>query len=200
MADGEKVGVRADALAIQRGARLLFMDLSFAAQSGDYLEIRGANGAGKTSLLRAIAGFLRPAAGRISFENAEEPALALHYVGHLNGLKGGVSPRAHMRYWAGLFEGAGAIEAAAATLGVTSLLDLPARVLSQGQQRRVALTRLLIAPRPIWLLDEPAAALDTAGRTSVADLVTSHCGRGGVVLAAVHEPLGPTPMRSVVIS
>lgn len=200
MAEQEKVGVRADALAIRRGARLLFENLSFTAKPGDYVEIRGANGVGKTSLLRALAGFLRPSAGCISFSNAEEPSLALHYVGHLNALKGSASPRAHMRYWAGLFEGAARAEEAATRLGVATLLDLPARVLSQGQQRRVALARLLLAPRAVWLLDEPAAALDSAGRSIVAELIDVHCAGGGVVFAAVHEPLGPTPAQTVMLT
>ena len=199
MAEGQQAGVRADALAIRRGSRLLFENLSFAAKAGDYLEVRGANGAGKTSLLRAIAGFLSPSGGGIAFDNVEEPALWLHYVGHLNGLKGNVSPRAHMRYWAGLFGGGGSIDDAASKLGVLALLDLPARVLSQGQQRRVALTRLLIAPRAVWLLDEPGAALDSAGRGIVADIISSHCAGGGVVLAAVHEPLGPTPAHIITV-
>ncbi|HVV34430.1 MAG TPA: heme ABC exporter ATP-binding protein CcmA [Vitreimonas sp.] len=200
MAEQEKVGVRVQALAIRRGARLLFEDLSFTSRPGDYLEIRGANGAGKTSLLRAIAGFLRPVAGRVAFDNTEESALALHYVGHLNGLKGGVTPRAHMEYWRGLFGGVGSIDGAASKLGITSLLDLPVRVLSQGQQRRVSLARLLVALRPVWLLDEPAAALDSAGRSVVAQLVSDHCASGGVVLAAVHESLGPSPSQTVVLS
>jgi heme exporter protein A len=104
-----------------------------------------------------------------------------------------------MRYWAGLFEGGGSIDDAASKLGVSSLLDLPARVLSQGQQRRVALTRLLIAPRAVWLLDEPAAALDSAGRGIVGDIISSHCAGGGVVVAAVHEPLGPTPAHIITV-
>ncbi|MFT3726932.1 MAG: heme ABC exporter ATP-binding protein CcmA [Terricaulis sp.] len=199
MAEGQKVGIRADGLAIRRGARILFENLNFAARAGEFVEIRGANGAGKTSLLRAIAGFLRPHGGSIAFENADEPSLALHYVGHLNGLKGGVSARAHMRYWAGLLEGDGPLDEAAAKLGVAALLDLPARVLSQGQQRRVSLTRLLMAPRPIWLLDEPAAGLDSAGRNIIADLVAAHCAVGGLVLAAVHEPLGATPVQTIMV-
>lgn len=199
MAEVKKVGIRADALAIRRGSRLLFQDVSFATVAGEYTEIRGANGAGKTSLLRAIAGFLGVHSGNVVFDGVEEPALALHYLGHLNALKGSASPRAHMRYWSGLLDGDPAIEDVARRLDVSALLDLPARVLSQGQQRRVALSRLLIAPRPVWLLDEPSAALDSAGRRIVADLVTAHCATGGIALAAVHEPLGPAPTRTLVV-
>jgi heme exporter protein A len=200
MAEEKNVGVRGEGLSVRRGGRVLFRDLSFAAKPGDYVEVCGANGVGKTSLLRVVAGFLRPSAGRIIVTGAEEPALAFHYIGHLNALKGGASVRAHMRYWAGLFGAESAFDAAASRLGIAPLLDLPTRVLSQGQQRRTALSRLLIAPRPVWLLDEPAAGLDSSGRALVGELVAAHCATGGVVLAAVHEPLGPAPAQSVTLT
>src|SRR5262249_16938688 len=155
--------------------------LSFAIQSGGYAEIRGANGAGKTSLLRAIAGFLKPRAGRIEFERVEEPATAMHYLGHLNGLKPATSARAHLRYWSGLL-GGGDENDAVARGGLDRIAGLPARALSQGQARRLALARLLAASRPIWLLDEPAAALDANGRSVLAELIASHRANGGVVL------------------
>ena len=187
----DKPGLSVHDLAIARGGRVLFEALSFALASGGYAEIHGANGSGKTSLLRAIAGFLKPHAGRIAFEGAEEPATALHYLGHLNGLKQAPSARAHLRYWSGLFGGA---EGAALTrVGLETFADLPARALSQGQARRLALGRLMVAPRPIWLLDEPAAALDTNGRDMLAKLVFEHRANDGIVLAAVHEPLGVEP-------
>lgn len=185
--------VKVEALALARGGRTLFENLSLAAEPGAFVEIRGPNGAGKTSLLRALAGFLKPRSGRIAFENAEEPARA--FVGHLNGLKPTLSAAAHVAYWAGLFGGGG--DGALARVGLAHAADLPARVLSQGQQRRLALTRLIVAPRPVWLLDEPAAALDEAGRALVGDLVRDHQGRGGVVFAAVHEALGPAPSQTI---
>lgn len=195
----DKPSLRVEALALARGERVLCEGLSFAAGAGDYLEIRGANGAGKTSLLRAIAGFLRPRAGTIALAGAEEPAQALHYVAHQNGLKGAASVRAHLRYWAGLF-GARADEAEALDrLGLARQADLPARVLSQGQARRLALTRLVIAPRPIWLLDEPAAALDAQGRDVLGALIAAHRAQGGLVLAALHEPLGPAPSQTLTL-
>lgn len=181
--------LRVEGLSIARGGRLLFEGLSFAAEAGSYVELRGANGAGKTSLLRAIAGFLRPRAGRIVFAGMEEPVLGLHFVGHQNALKGAASALDHVGYWAGLF--GGATGDALERVGLSAQADLPARVLSQGQGRRLALARLLVARRPIWLLDEPAAALDANGRAMLAGLLETHCGQGGLVLAAVHEPLGP---------
>ena len=192
----DKTALRGEALCVARGGRVLFEDVSFRAKGGDYLEIRGANGAGKTSLLRAIAGFLAPRAGRVVFEGAEEPALALHFVGHLNGLKGAASVASHLRYWAGLFGGAATADVLE-RIGLRGYREAPARALSQGQQRRLALARLLIAPRPVWLLDEPAAALDDAGRAMLTTAVDAHRARGGLVLAAVHEALGPAPSATI---
>lgn len=196
----DKPVVRVEALTLQRGSRLLFENLSFAAASGAFVELRGPNGVGKTSLLRCIAGYLKPRAGGIVFEHIEEPALALHYVGHLNGLKGAASVRAHLRYWAGLLGGAAMlVDEVLEDVGLSRQADLPARVLSQGQARRLALGRLLIAPRPIWLLDEPAAALDSHARATLGKLIEAHCDKGGLVLAAVHEALGPAPAHTLML-
>ncbi|MBS0384570.1 MAG: heme ABC exporter ATP-binding protein CcmA [Proteobacteria bacterium] len=194
----DKPGISVHDLAIARGGRVLFEALSFAVQSGGYAEVRGANGSGKTSLLRAIAGFLKPRAGRIAFEHIEERATALHFLGHLNALKQAASVRAHLRYWAGLLSG-GDEDGALASIGLAGIADLPARALSQGQGRRLAIGRLLVAPRPVWLLDEPAAALDAAGRDMLAGLIADHRRGGGIVLAAVHEPLGVEPDQVVTV-
>lgn len=195
----QDVIVRVEALALARGGRLLFENLSFTGAAGDYIEIGGANGSGKTSLLRALAGFLRPYAGKARIEAADEPSLALHYVGHLNALKGAATVRDHLRYWAGLFGGRLDEARTLETLDLTRAAEAPARVLSQGQARRLALARLLIAHRPVWLLDEPAAGLDAAGRAMLADMIRGHCAQGGVTIAAAHEPLGPAPARALVL-
>jgi heme exporter protein A len=198
---GVRPNIRVEALTLARGSRLLFENLSFNANAGGYLELRGPNGVGKTSLLRVIGGYLKPRAGRVVFAGVEEPAVALHYVGHLNGLKGASSVRAHVRYWAGLLGGSSLlVDEALEEVGLTQQADLPARVLSQGQARRLALARLVIAPRPIWLLDEPAAALDSEARIMVGKLVETHCANGGVALAAVHEALGPAPAQTLALS
>lgn len=189
----DKPSIRVEALTLSRGGRVLFEDLSFAAASGAYVELQGSNGSGKTSLLRALAGFLKPRSGRIVFDGVEEPALALHYVGHANGLKREASAREHVRYWQGLFASSCHESMSLAAFGLIKQADLPVRALSQGQARRLALMRLHIAPRPIWLLDEPAASLDANGRDMLSEYVESHCLSGGLVVAAVHEPLGPTP-------
>jgi heme exporter protein A len=192
----DKPAVKVEALTLARGERVLVRDLNLRAEGGDYIEVRGGNGVGKTTLLRAIAGLTKAQSGSVAVSGAAEAQEALHYVGHLNGLKPTVSARAHVRYWAGLFgaaDDAGALE----RVGLAAQAELPARVLSQGQARRLALSRLLIARRPVWLLDEPAAALDAQGRALLDELIASHRGDGGLVIAAVHEPLGAAPSQTL---
>lgn len=192
-----QLGLRVEALSLSRGGRVLFDNLSFAAASGAYVEVQGSNGSGKTSLLRALAGFLRPQSGEIVFEGVDEPALAFHYIGHANGLKREATAREHLRYWAGLFSGAPSEDFVAQALDLYRVLKAPVRALSQGQARRLALARLIVAPRSIWLLDEPAAALDDAGKAVLNELIASHRASGGIVIAAVHEPLGPSPTQTL---
>jgi heme exporter protein A len=194
----DKPSLRVESLALSRGGRVLFEDLSFAAAPGSYVEVRGANGAGKTSLLRAIAGLLRPSAGMIALDGADDAALAMHYVAHANALKLNASVGSHTRYWAGLFGGA-ADDGVLARVGLIGLEARMARTLSQGQARRLALSRLLVAPRPVWLLDEPAAALDASGHTLVSELIEAHRAEGGIVVAAVHGPLGPAPSQTLTV-
>lgn len=196
----DKPSIRVEALTLSRGGRVLFENLSFAAASGAYLEVHGSNGSGKTSLLRAVAGFLKPTGGRIVFDSVDEPVLATHYVGHANGLKREASVADHLRYWAGVFGGAASEDFVAQALDLGRVLSLPVRALSQGQARRLALARLIVAPRPIWILDEPAAALDEAGKAVLNELIASHRANGGLALAAVHEPLGATPSQIVRVS
>ncbi|MGE3865995.1 MAG: heme ABC exporter ATP-binding protein CcmA [Hyphomonadaceae bacterium] len=191
-----------DDVAVARGGRRLFAHLSFRAGPDDYIEITGANGVGKSSLLRALAGLLNPESGRVAITsnlgplNSEEMAAAVHLVGHKNGLKAPLPAGEHARYWRALF-GGGDEDAALARLGLAGLSERPARALSAGQARRLALARLLIAPRPIWLLDEPAAGLDIAGRALLLGLVGDHLAAGGMVIAAVHEPIGARPALSI---
>lgn len=195
----DKPALRVDGLSIARGGRVLFEGLSFAVKPGDYVELRGANGAGKTSLLRALAGFLKQRSGRIEFCAEEEPALAFHFIGHTNGLKPNLSARAHIMYWAGLFGAPPGWDIPLQSVGLAGMSERLTRTLSQGQARRLALTRLLVAPRRIWLLDEPAAALDDAGRAMVGELIAGHCKHGGVVVAAVHEGLGLEPTLTLTV-
>jgi heme exporter protein A len=183
-----------EALTLSRGPRVLVQGLTAAFEAGQLIELTGANGSGKTTLLRAIAGLLRPSQGSIRLgetDDPEERGTKVHLLGHRDGLKGPLSPAVHVRYWANLFGGdAAQTETALDRVGLKGFAGLPARVLSQGQSRRLALTRLLVAPRPVWLLDEPAAGLDKAGKHLLVDLIGRHTGEGGLVIAAVHEPIG----------
>ena len=189
-------------LSISRGERVLFRDLSFSLASGEALALTGANGAGKTSLLRAIAGFIQPDAGTVTFtaaEPAEARARHLHWLGHLDGLKGGRTAREELAFQAAwLGADRDGIAAAIDLLALEPLLELEVRKLSAGQRRRLALARLVASPRPLWLLDEPLSPLDARWREAVGVLMQAHLDKGGAVLAAVHDPL-PVAARSLEI-
>jgi heme exporter protein A len=173
-------------LAAARGLRVLFEGLSFSLSAGESLELRGANGSGKSTLLRILAGLTRQHAGEVRYSGAGEEA-ERHFLGHLDAVKPSETAIEQARFWARYF-GRPVAEADAAMkrVGLSSRNAVPGRGLSAGQKRRLALTRLLIEPRAIWLLDEPTAALDTQGRALVGELVGEHRARGGMVIAAVH--------------
>lgn len=166
------------------------------------MALTGRNGAGKTSLLRAVAGLLRPAEGTIAFDGAAGPlevevarAEGLHMVGHQDGLKSTRSAWEELLFqtlWTGGSEASA--RAAATRLDLDRLLGLEVRRLSAGQRRRVALARLLASPRSLWLLDEPMAPLDAGHRAGFGALMAEHLAGGGMVLAAVHDPL-PVPCQ-----
>ncbi|MFZ4606573.1 MAG: heme ABC exporter ATP-binding protein CcmA [Caulobacter sp.] len=196
-------GLAVEDLAIRRGERLLFENLTFRASAGEAIALIGRNGAGKTSLLRAVAGLLRPAAGTVRFEGAEDAADArsrdLHLIGHHDGLKGGRTAREELAFAASWSGGdAAGLARAAEALDLGRLLDLEVRKLSAGQRRRVGLARLVAAPRALWLLDEPLAPLDSVWRERIGGLLKDHLADGGMLLAAVHDPL-PVPARAVEI-
>jgi heme exporter protein A len=194
--------VEIEGLAIRRGERLLFEGLDLKLAAGEALALTGRNGAGKTSLLRAIAGLLRPAAGTISFpgvETDEARAAGLHLIGHADGLKSGRTAWEELRFqtlWTGGTE-AGARDAAHA-FGLDRMLGLEIRRLSAGQRRRVALARLAASPRPLWLLDEPLAPLDAAHRTAFGETMERHLAARGIIIAAVHDRL-PVKTRTLEI-
>ncbi len=189
-----------DNLALTRGDRLLFEGFSAQVHAGEAVALTGANGAGKTSILRCVAGFIRPQEGTISFDGLDADEArnrGLHFLGHQDGLKGGRTARDELNFQARWTGGTSAsIAAAIETLGIGPLLDLEVRKLSAGQRRRLALARLVAAPRSLWLLDEPMAPLDTARREMFGRLMAGHIAKGGLILAAVHDPL-PIPARIV---
>ncbi|MBN8967191.1 MAG: heme ABC exporter ATP-binding protein CcmA [Rhizobiales bacterium] len=178
-----------------RGGREIFAGLDFALAAGTALAITGANGAGKSSLLRIIAGLLPISGGTVALEGSDtELTLAeqAHYLGHRDPIKGALTARENLAFWQD-YLGGGDGEDLAASLkaaGLGHVADLPAAYLSAGQRRRLSMARLLAVKRPLWLLDEPTSALDTAGQAIFAAIMTAHLDAGGLIAAATHTPLG----------
>lgn len=196
----------ADKLVLTRGARTIIDGLSFEVQAGEALLLTGPNGAGKTTLLRALAGFLRPAGGMIGLEGGDperEISEQCHCVGHLNGVKSSLTVSENLTFWAEYLNptepggSAARVQAALERLRLCELTDIPAGYLSAGQRRRLGLARLLLADRPVWLLDEPTVSLDTASSELLAAVVNDHLGRAGLVVAATHQPLALTRAREL---
>lgn len=179
-------------LALRRGERLLFENLDFAVGPGEILLLRGPNGAGKTSLIKCLAGFLRADAGTATFsgQGAEERWQEdVHFLGHLSAVKARLKVSENLASWAALNGGGGDATAALGRVGLASIASLDAGYLSAGQTRRLALARLLVSPRPIWLLDEPTSALDRDGDALVGTLLDEHLAAGGLAVAATHLEL-----------
>jgi heme exporter protein A len=181
-------------LACRRGERNVFDDVNFAVASGEALTVSGRNGAGKSSLLRMIVGLLHVAAGRLTLEGGD-PELSVaeqaHYLGHQDALKGSLSVAENLRFWASfLGVGSADLQTPLEMVGLATLADLPAAYLSAGQRRRLSIARLIAAPRPIWLLDEPTSTLDAAAQQRLAELMRAHLAGGGLIVAASHGPIG----------
>jgi heme exporter protein A len=197
-AGARETAVEARDLACVRAGRLVFSGLSFRSSAGVLCAVTGPNGSGKSSLLRILAGLLSPAAGTVIYDGRGEDEPFVHYVGHADALKPTLTLREMLRFWAALF-GASASEAscdpaaAAEAAGLAHALDLPTGVLSEGQRRRAGLARLLLAARPLWLLDEPAASLDRDGDALLRRLMAEHLAGGGMIVAATHQPLPLAP-------
>ncbi len=183
----------AESLACRRGGRLIFERLSFTLASGEAIALTGRNGAGKSSLIAMINGRLRPEAGSLRVAGPNEAPLPelTHLVGHRDGLKTALTARENLAFAQALLGEPGASPDEALTaVGLPHVAALPVGYLSAGQRRRVALARLLVARRPLWLLDEPASALDAAAQTMLIGLMKGHLALGGAILAATHGPLG----------
>ncbi|WP_418885038.1 heme ABC exporter ATP-binding protein CcmA [Aurantimonas endophytica] len=196
-------------LTIGRGSTTVAGPLELALGGGEALIVTGPNGAGKSTLLRTLAGLLRPLAGRITVAGVMapdgEPARSLpeiaHYVGHRNAMKPSVSVGDNLRFWARFLGGPGlSVDDSLEAVGLPGLAHLPFAYLSAGQQRRASLARLLIAHRPVWILDEPTAALDTASQARFAGLMADHLASGGSVIAATHQPLGLVAPRELAMA
>lgn len=180
-----------------RGGRTLFRGLGFGVARGRALCIEGANGAGKTSLLRLLAGFLAPAEGTVRLQmdgaeilDGEERGKFAGWLGHHDGVKAQMTVRETLAFFSTLYGAGGDIADALEVVGLARLAELPGQYLSAGQRKRVALARLKLGARPLWLMDEPLASLDSAGKTIATGLISTHCAGGGIAIVATHEPLG----------
>jgi len=188
----------ADELRARRGGEVVFAGVSFALDAGEALVVTGPNGIGKSTLLRVVAGLLPAESGTLSLQGGDpqaRPAEQMHYLGHHNAMKRELTVRENLEFWQRLMSGATTggtptVPEAADAVGLSAITHLPFGVLSAGQQRRIAMARLLLVHRPVWLLDEPTAALDTASEALFANLVADHCAKGGLLIAATHRPLG----------
>lgn len=199
-------------LACERGGRVVFERLDFAVAGGSALVLTGPNGAGKSSLLRVIAGLVRASGGRIVAEGGDaELSLAeqCHYAGHLDPVKTALTVRENLAFWVDFLGGfpflgglpggevPRPIDEALSAAGLAALADLPGGYLSAGQRRRLSLARLIAVRRPVWLLDEPTAALDAGGQKTFAALCGEHLAGGGIIVAATHAPLGLAPAETL---
>ncbi len=183
-------------LTVARGGRTVLRNLSLVVGCGEGVALTGRNGAGKTTLLRTIAGFVRPDQGHVRFHgerSSEDLPVGeqAHFIGHLDGVKGALTVEENAQFWRVYFGGAPVrVDEALARVGLADLDRIGARFLSAGQRRRLALVRLLLVVRPLWLLDEPTASLDAAGQAMLTDMARAHLTGGGIIVAATHVPLG----------
>ncbi len=189
-------GLFAAELTVERAGRVVLRDVSFQVASGESLVLTGPNGAGKTTLLRSIAGFLPLVGGKLHLiggDDERELGEQCHYIGHANAVKTNLTVTENLEFWRQYLGGDGArVRAALDALALGELGHVRTGLLSAGQRRRVGLARLMVAHRPLWLLDEPTVSLDAASVALLADVIGKHCAAGGLVIAATHLQLGIT--------
>lgn len=187
------VRIVAENLACRRSGRLIFQELTVSLRAGEALVVTGRNGAGKSTLLAVLAGRLEPESGVVRAEGIGDAALAesLHWVAHRDALKAALTVEENLAFAQALLGRAAlAPQEALERVGLAHAAALPVAYLSAGQRRRVALARLLVAHRPLWLLDEPSSALDAAAQDMLLGLMRDHLASGGLIIAATHTPLG----------
>jgi len=192
----------------RRGDSVLFDNVGFTLARGEALIVTGPNGAGKSTLLRILAGLLRADSGSFSLCDDAGADMAVaehaHYLGHRNAMKRELRVSENLDFWKSFQRGDSSTglsaDAAIEAVGLTGVAHLPFGYLSAGQQRRIALARLLVVWRPLWILDEPTAALDKQSAALFADLVREHLSGGGIAIAATHQPLGLDPVKTLELS
>ena len=189
----DRLTLSAQALCCQRSGRNVFRDLDFSVGSGEALLVTGRNGAGKSSLLRMIAGLLRVEGGTLSLaggDSERDIGEQAHYLGHLDALKPALTVLENLAFWTAFLGGRNDPHGALERVGLDSLAGLPAAYLSAGQKRRLSIARLIAIARPLWLLDEPTSALDSAAQDMLMQIMRQHLTGGGILVAATHLPLG----------
>jgi heme exporter protein A len=189
----------AENLVCERAGRVIFSNLNFTINAGEFVELRGQNGVGKSSLLRLIAGLNEPASGTLILDNADQDktiAEQSHYIGHAEANKPALTVAQNVTFWARFLSG-DANPSCLAHFKLEALAQDQALLLSAGQKRRLALTRLVAIKRRVWLLDEPSVGLDAASLSSLQKLIATHLQEGGIVLAATHQDLGIASARQL---
>ena len=189
----------AESLSCERGGRTVFSNQNFALGSGEFLQLTGPNGAGKSSLLRLLANLSEPSHGKITLEGgASDLTLGqqAHYIAHSDASKSALIVTENLIFWRD-FLGGGDLARALEAVNLTALADYPVALLSAGQKRRLALARLALVPRAVWLLDEPSVGLDEASQKLLIALMSGHLKEGGLILAATHVPLGLAAQRKL---
>jgi heme exporter protein A len=187
-ARGELMRLQGEGLTLERDGRVIFRHLSFAAEAGELILLQGRNGSGKTSLLKLVAGLLRPIEGRVVLSGGANDLTIgqqAHLIGHGLALRTGLTVRENLAFWAS-FLGGGETKAGLEAFGLLPLAQFPAGVLSAGQQRRLNLARLAAVQRAIWLLDEPSVGLDRAAVKQLTVQMSNHLAGGGIIIAASH--------------
>ena len=194
--------LKGDELACNRGGREVFSGVSFNLSAGEALVVTGRNGAGKSSLLRMIAGLVRVAAGKLALQGGPPDipiAEQAHYLGHLDAMKPALTVGENLQFWTGFLGTRRDTTPALEAVDLAPLADLPAAYLSAGQRRRLSISRLVAVPRPIWLLDEPTSSLDAPSQTRLAQLMRNHLRTGGMIIAAAHGAIGLEHARELTL-
>ncbi len=191
--------ITAENLSCERGGRTVFSNQNFSLGSGEFLQLTGPNGSGKSSLLRLLACLSEPSLGKITLANGA-PELTLgqqaHYIAHSDASKSALSVNENLIFWRD-FLGGGDLTRALDSVNLSPLADYPVALLSAGQKRRLALARLALVSRAIWLLDEPSVGLDEASQKLLVALMSEHFKAGGLIIAATHVPLGVKPHKNL---